>query len=195
MFLILPIYGVIVISSNLLYESIGSILIAMFVIFALIMMTSLITLFIYKLIKVYKLVENENKSVRNERMIGAITKLAVLSSISISISIINMISYIIAYGNFIKDVHFHGMQWYLHWFLQLGDIYTNFLCAVLCLKMYSKRYVKICKCLDAKCRKCWINILQNKEHAATLKPVHIQLESNTLSIPTKKSEDLAVLVE
>ena len=148
MFLILPIYGVIVISSNLLYEC-----------------------------------------------IGAITKLAVLSSISISISIINMVSYIIAYGNFIKDVHIHGMQWYLHWFLQLGDIYTNFLCAVLCLKMYSKRYVKICKCLDVKCRKCWISILQNKEDAATLNPVHIQLESNTLSIPTKKSEDLAVLVE
>ena len=95
------------------------------------------------------------------------------------------------YGDFIPG----WTHWYFHWFLQLTDIYTNFLCLVLCLKMYSNHYHKICKCLDIKCRKCWTMILQNNEETNTLKPIHIQLASNTVSIPSQQGEDTAGFAE
>ena len=111
------------------------------------LLIALTCLFINKLIQVYN---NDNN---NQELIKAITKMTILASLSVFITFLDAISTIF---------YFRLNNIYSEWisiFIALADIYTNFICIVFCYKYFKPFYNKLCKCLDMKCRKCWIIII------------------------------------
>ena len=157
MFIAEPIYIIIVlIARSFLSLSFWAILVGFCVLFLLLLMISIIILYIYKLICVYRSVGG-NKNEQNTIMVDKITKLTILCSISIGITFCDFVSLVIGYSGLLSTNYL-----YFHYFVVLFDIYTNLICIVLSSKIFEKYYVILCKCMDIKCKICWTKIANNK---------------------------------
>eukprot|EP01083_Nonionella_stella_P043961 118574_1 len=104
-----------------------------------ILIISVVVLFIQKLMQVYKCAGHD------EALMGIITKTAILSLLSITMTILSPTCLAISMS--VPNVH---VQWVANVFVLL-DVYTNFVCVALCDRYYSTYYFKICGCLDRRC--------------------------------------------
>eukprot|EP01084_Bolivina_argentea_P118680 210522_1 len=104
--------------------------------------------FIYKLLKVYQSIEKDssiNENVADDKILSAITKNAILTMISIPFTVI-----VIPVFLSVRSLEtMYGMSWVI-----LLDVYTNLICSIFSYELFSKSYLKICGCLDLKCRQC-----------------------------------------
>ena len=122
-------------------------------------------LFIKKLIMVFRNLSD------NEELIGLITKLSLLTLISLSITIlVPLLLPLIVFG-FETDV-----DWPFD-FLILVDVTTNFWCIMLSFEEMNHYYSNICNFCDSKCRKLWSNRVVSKDEKMISK-IH-SVESNT----------------
>ena len=71
------------------------------------------------------------------------------------------------------------MEWICN-FIGLIDLYTNFICVILCNKMFQDNYQKLCSCLDKQCVKCCKYIADNKP-GENLTHTQIAIELNRMS--------------
>ena len=156
-FSFIPIGTIIAISlyqSKLIFSIFAGILLFMFIS----LMISLVILFVFKLIQVYKQLgmnADDNKEIHgNKSVVSAITKTTILTSTSIIITFLNGIVAMIRLNN----PNNAYLAWIANLFVLL-DVYTNFLCVIMCYKAFGRYYKNFCKCFDIKCRKCWVNII------------------------------------
>lgn len=133
--------------SNLISDIIFQILISLFLLIYVVSTMSVIAIFIRKLIQVY----NTDK-LNNESLINAITKSTILTTISLIVTILHLITGI--------SLNFDTVlaHWINH-YASLGDIFTNFICVILCFKLFQNLYDKLCVSLDSKCHYCWRSML------------------------------------
>ena len=119
---------------------------------------SLVALFIHKLIQVYRNLNQREYNQETEFLMEPITKVTILCSISLIVTLINvlfcfawiMMGYSAVLGKF---CNYTGTM----------DLYTNFICILFCNKMFKSRYLMICSGLDKKCRECWKKIVNIEE--------------------------------
>ena len=90
----------------------------------------------------------------DKSVVSAITKTTILTSISIIITFSNAIVAMIRINN-PNDIY---TAWIANYFVLL-DVYTNFLCVIMCYKAFRRYYKTLCSCFDIKCRKCWVNVI------------------------------------
>ena len=106
--------------------------------------------FIYKLIRV-------NKQFKNNELMPTITKISLLSSVSI-------ISFIILYGCALYLMMSRSID---EMFVAMGlkslEVYTTFVCIFLSLQSSDDCYKKICGCCDGLCEKICIRCIDSKE--------------------------------
>ena len=131
-------------------------------------MLSLIFLFIYKLIAVYK----DSEITKNHRLLKVITKISILTFSSISITFIHLIDSIIFLGVFSFD-NTHFYKW-IDSYITIFDVYTNCLCIIMCHIAFKSYYLFICKYMDNMCRTCWIFCIG-------VKPQNIELKASASS--------------
>ena len=137
----------------------------------IILLILLVILFIYKLIQVY------NNEHNNDVLIGAITKMTILASLSVIITFLDAISTILYFR--LNDI-------YSEWtsiFISLIDLYTNFICIIFSYKIFKPFYHILCKCLDSKCRACWIKLITERNDVNIM----IQIQSTR-----KNTDDLTI---
>lgn len=129
---------------------------------------SMVILIIYKLVHVYKDTTNKSDSSNNDNdhIISAITKLTILSCMTMMISLIVSVLILlqaITFGNISTEEY---MTYAVFRFL---DGYSTFLSTIMCYRIFKGDYQLICSCLDARCYKCWRKIIggnDNKDDAA-----------------------------
>ena len=114
---------------------------------------SLVVLFVYKLIQVYRHLNEREYNEETEFLMEPITKVTILCSISLAMSLM----FCILMGIF--SVNFNYILGKFLNYLSTMDMYTNFLCIVLCDKMFKQRYLCLCSFVDKKCRLCWKRIV------------------------------------
>ena len=118
--------------------------------------TSLVIIFISKLIQVYKSIKYEG----NQFLIKPITKITILSSISISITFIS----ILLFATFITIKSQNLFIEIAGSWIGLLDLYTNFLCVIICYGPFKMYYMVLCKCVDKRCFRCWSYMITNKNN-------------------------------
>lgn len=122
---------------------IANVMVVMAFLLILILIVSIIGLFIYKIIQVYKSMGND------QELIGIITKATILTFVSIFITCLSPIS-IIAFNKY-ESIHVRSMTT----LIIIADLYSNFICIVLEYDYFNGYYHKLCSCMDIKCRKLW----------------------------------------
>eukprot|EP01083_Nonionella_stella_P094220 264288_1 len=124
-----------------------NILIAMFVVFMIAFMSlniSMVILFIYKLMQTIQSIAPDPS------LISAITKLTILNTISISVTV----TYTIMNAAFLSVASpnpWMNIVWDL---ISTLDVFTNFCCIALCYKSFKTYYTKVCSCADTRCQMC-----------------------------------------
>ena len=143
---------------------------------------SLVILFIYKLLQVYKNLNKDEYNEETEFLIEPITKVTILSSISVTMTLINAvfcITYVLYdYSAIVgKFCNYTGTL----------DVYTNFLCIIFCNKMFKKNYQQICSNLDKRCNNYWkMMVSEDKQIGDVLPPkikLHMTINSNSVATP------------
>ena len=147
------------------------VLIAFILILSLVI--SMMGLFIYKLIQVYKFMGND------QCLISMITKAVILTFISIFITFLAPIS-IILFNNS-GSIFLRGITT----LVIMADLYTNFICIILEYEYFNGYYHKLCHCLDEKCTKLWKKILGTSDE---IKAVEISKDNTkSLSVSRKRT--------
>ena len=119
----------------------------------ILLVTALISLFLYKVAQVYRYVNTKNKSPDEDTdLIAIITKTSGLGITSIFLTLLHAIFGIIAPSA--KSVHLEMLYKLFAEF----DVTTNFWCIILSYKGYNEWYLKICGYCDLKCAVCWHRI-------------------------------------
>ena len=151
-FCLLPIYFIVILVLHS-YASVFafSLNASIFMMILIVFMISLVILFVSKLINVYK----TNINGKNDSLVNGVTQTTILTTISVFLTLLHSRFIIIGMN---APESWIWPKWTVA-FVILLDMYTNFLCVVLCLKSNRKYYVKWCKCCDKCCRKCWIKII------------------------------------
>ena len=141
-------------------------------------MISMVILFVYRLIQVYK-TEHDN-----EILIGAITKITILVSISVSVTMVDLVTTTL----YRYVAHSILLQWIFS-YVALFDVYTNFICVIMCYKMFKKYYQNVCSCMDIKCRICWNKLIANKRdtNLADMLDNHTKNQQLSVQISSTKS--------
>ena len=129
--------------SNFYNTFIGLLILGLAWLMMIIVMMTLVILFIYKLMQVYKSIDGDTE------LIATITKTSLLCFISISSSLFLAIAGIITPST--GSVHVNLIVG----LFTTNDMFTNFWCVVLGFKRYHQWYLQGCKCCDSKCRSCW----------------------------------------
>ena len=137
----------------------------------------LITLFVNRLIKIYKY------SDADESMVATITNTTLLVSISISITILLPIFW------YIQSVTNSLIAKSVYRICTLIDIYTNFLCVILSYKAFNSLYQSLCGIMDGLCRLCWFKIINKNSQEIE----EIQMETTTKHIQIATPSDTAYL--
>eukprot|EP01084_Bolivina_argentea_P279322 477521_1 len=122
------------------------ILAALTVLMIMILVISLMILFTYKLIKVYKIESNANVTDK-DHLINVITKNTILTLSSLSMTFIQIIAVICQ--TFVLS-NMNGID--PTGFTTLIDLYTNMICFLLTYNEFNSYYYKLCKCVDVKCK-------------------------------------------
>jgi len=116
--------------------------------------SSLLIVFVGRLLRVYKSLE----FVDNSFAVNAITRLMVLTSISLIMTFLDVLSFVI---HAVSEVKYkRGFTYVI-----LLDVFTNFLCVSLSYAAFKNYYTAICSCYDHQCRICWTKVIEccNKE--------------------------------
>lgn len=156
---------------------ISTFLASMVLLLIVIVMISMVILFINRLIKVYK---SDND---NGLLIAAITRITILCTISVSMTVIDSITTSL-YRNVTNYIY---IQWIFN-YIALFDLYTNFICVILCYKSFKGIYENICSCCDKLCRVCWMKIIDKRTGKEIDENViamnnHIKDQENTIASP------------
>ena len=187
-FALIPIYVISIVTLSFFFLENGihlSIFIPLAVVFILgyiAFMLSLVILYIHKLIEVYKSVNAHNVE-DAEFLVSAITKTTVLTIISLSMSFINMISTAIYFpmdDNLI-------ISWISAYIADI-DIYTNFLCLMLCFNHFDGYYLRSCSSIDKQCRMYWTKVTKSA-YAKSEKMEEYQKKSGISKNQEKINED------
>eukprot|EP01084_Bolivina_argentea_P265102 449237_1 len=144
------------------------------------LMISLVSLFAYKLIQVYKHLEDSS----DDSLVAAITKPTILVSVSVFVTFIRLISLTIRI-QFLSWSDYMILKW-VDDYITICDIYTNFVCVILSYKVFKIYYIKLCSVSDSKCRNCWSNIVNYEGR----KMLTFVVQSN--SVPPKKQISVPV---
>eukprot|EP01084_Bolivina_argentea_P252957 424780_1 len=148
LFVFLPIYVAFVIIIIIVANNMRAMFMATYFFLFIMIMSSLVILFIFKLIQVYKLSPETN----NDQLVTAITKTTILTSISLSSTFMNFI------GNAIFPSVGVAIQWVCHYFAVM-DVLTNFVCIMMSYNAFRMYYVLLCPFCDSKCRVCCSRIV------------------------------------
>eukprot|EP01083_Nonionella_stella_P213146 768997_1 len=148
----------------LLYKTINSvfwnILIGLSTVFFVTLMLSLLTLFIYKLVSVYKSTLNHarcNDTVPTDTIEYSITKTTMLTATSIVVTLASVCTNIITNHRWITTA------------VVLTDLYTNYLCIIMCYNSFHSYYKCLCSCMNERCRRCCVAVINiNKENVLTM---------------------------
>ena len=125
----------------------------------------LCSLFIYKLVMVYKNLGSD------EGFIKLITKITILNFTSIFITIAfipSLVAYTMGiYGEFV------------HHFAILINYLSNFICIILSYTYYDKQYNRYCGWMNNRCNACWFRILTGKSIEDKLSKVRSRSPTTT----------------
>lgn len=161
-----------------------AILMALFLLLYIGTMISIVTIFIRKLILVYN-----NDKLNNESLINAITKSTILTSISLFLTLLHIITNILI-SNESTDTYF--TEWLNH-YITIGDIYTNFVCVILCFKSFQGCYDKVCVAMDNKCHSWWRHLLNFDEKMVRRVTEEDQNEVSNTEVTVHSPETVDVL--
>eukprot|EP01084_Bolivina_argentea_P302327 521823_1 len=114
---------------------------------------SLTSLFIFKLVEVYR---SNNPQ---PQLISQVTKATILCLITILAMLIFVFILLIT-SRVVKNTH---AQLTSRIFMNAIDIYINFLCIILSFQYFNKSYDQCCHRVDTKCRYCWGKIMSRDE--------------------------------
>eukprot|EP01084_Bolivina_argentea_P252958 424781_1 len=148
LFVFLPIYVAFVIIIIIVANNMRAMFMATYFFLFIMIMSSLVILFIFKLIQVYKLSPETN----NDQLVTAITKTTILTSISLGSTFMSVI------GNVIFPFVGVAIQWVCH-YISLMDLLTNFVCIMMSYNAFRMYYVLLCPFCDSKCRVCCSRIV------------------------------------
>ena len=109
--------------------------------------------FVYKLIRIYQ------KIMKNEKVIGTITKIVILNFASVLMTIINAVVYLTIF-----DISDFGR--YVHHYIMILEFFVNFKCVTLSFHYYSKEYMKLCGPIHGTCSLCWSSCISPEENSA-----------------------------
>ena len=107
----------------------------------LLLMIALLSIFVYKLLIVHRDCANQQG---DESFINSITKATLLSSISIVATFADIIG---------SSMHYYVYPSHLWLVIPIFDLFTNFLCVMMCFKSFTNNYKTLCACCDTRCRK------------------------------------------
>ena len=136
---------IIAFSLNLMDSFIFALIVVGFLFIVMIYGTAMSSLFIRKLIRIYKMDHSEE----NQQFFDIIKKTTILFFISLTATLINMTMYIITHP-------FAQSLWNIS---SIFDIYTNWTCIALSYREFDKQYMKICKPMDWICGRIWRGII------------------------------------
>ena len=141
----------------------------------IVLMISLTILFISKLVKIYKNTKDAVEDESNQELVGSITRLTLLISLSMIISLIVVI--ITGIRGFIQT---ETTRFIVHCSV-VFDLYTNFVNTMLTQQLFDNEYNRICGYCDKRCRECMKGMVQNKESDDLILPPTelIAISSNT----------------
>ena len=125
----------------------------------IILMIMVVSLFISKMVQVYRNVDNDNA---NPKLITIITKTCILALGSLFITLLNASATVI--GRSSTSVHillFSNL-------FTVFDLVSNFWCIILTYGVFHDWYLKVCRCCDAKCTKCWHKIVRTERNKLQL---------------------------
>ena len=108
----------------------------------LLLMMALLSIFVYKLLIVHRDCAQKQGQ---ESFINSITRATLLSSISIFATLLNIIA---------SPIHYYVYPSHIWLFIPMIDLFTNFLCVMMCFKSFTNNYKILCACCDHQCRKC-----------------------------------------
>ena len=181
MFILLPI-----IAANLFNPAIPGnykrILLFSLFMLSIIIFLSISVLFLYKLVMIFKTVENQNENVngKDNTFLLLITKNTILVMISISFSMINFVSVI-----FFPDNEQISLGYIRH-FMFLFDIFTNFICVTLAYQCFKGYYDIFCGSLDRRCQVLCMRMIQHNQEIEMANVMKLQASKSMDSSP--KSE-------
>ena len=115
------------------------------------------SLFIRKLIEIYKMDHSEE----NQQFLNIIKKTSILFFVSLTATAINTAMYIITHP-------FAQSMWNIS---SIFDIFTNWTCIALSYREFDKQYMKICKPVDWICGRIWRGIIEKDTEAALSKVI------------------------
>ena len=146
----LGIFMVIILES--ISNSLFIVLACIFIFLCFLLMTSVSILVITKLIQTYQ-------GIKDQDILFAITRIAVLNITCVIATICHAISALIltfftSSGSTNNDIY----GW-IHIYVVVCDLITNFICISLTFKPFKRYYEIMCVCLDTQCQKCWRNML------------------------------------
>ena len=157
--------------------TIGPSIIALVSILVIFMIIYLVSIFISKLINVYKKSQVTSSS-DDKYLANVITKVSLLTFISTSNVIISAIS------SGLRPV-FNSVHWDLFFTVIINiDIFSNFLCVYLSEKYFKKWYIKMCGCCHIECTKCWNFCLGNNMDIKNMLSI---LREGTITMATRPS--------
>ena len=113
-------------------------------------MINLITLFIYKLIKVYR-----NGSRTNIGLIKIITRITILSVASVTFTFMYLIMFFLVANVWTDTLHLKMMRDIIH----LISIYVNFICIAFSYNCFEPHYQIICGSINHRCARIWYSCI------------------------------------
>ena len=157
-------------------------------------MIAMVILYLNRLISVYKLDINDDNLVcvhfvhiiwscyslfTNMYILKAfvITKSTILTCISVIITFIDIPTLMIRF-----NVMSHAAEW-INKYTTLFDIFTNYLCIIMCYPLFDKYYKQICGSLDNLCKKCLSKSIgaENLKHEKNLSDI-LEIDINDLDL-------------
>lgn len=145
-------------------RSIHLLMLLLLIIWFIILIISLASLFIRKLINVYRNLDSD------QYFIAMVTKITILNFVSLSITIIWAFSLIFFdYNVYTEFVNHFGI---------IFDYFSTFICAILSFNCYETYYTQICGKFHNQCNQCWLHLVRESlENKGQIVPTHISDKS------------------
>merc|ERR1719361_1623582 len=115
----------------------------MFMLWIITMMTTLLVLFVNKLLIINRDCTKQPTDALNG-FVNDITKVTLLTVISVTATMLNII---------ISALQYFVWQTVAFRFIPILDVFTNFLCVMFCFPAFTVYYTSYCTCLDHRCKR------------------------------------------
>eukprot|EP01083_Nonionella_stella_P070122 187440_1 len=133
---------------------------------------SLMALFVIKLTQSYR-------GMSDQALISAITKLTVLNTISITITLVDGFVTVFFFG-LSDSKYFHWIDIASDYFSVL-DTFTNFCCILLSYQSFKMYYWKVCLCCDSGCNVCISKMVNRTAQKETAKGIALAIGAKRVS--------------